>query len=62
MAIGQRIGHVRVSTVEQNLAGQLADQRDTFDKVFIDHVSGSTIQRPQGRPSGSMCFGQLILS
>jgi len=47
MATGQRIGYVRVSTVEQNPARQLADQRDRLDKVFIDHASGRTIHRPQ---------------
>jgi hypothetical protein len=43
MATGQRIGPVRVSTVEQNPARQLADQCDTFDEVFIDQAIGYTI-------------------
>lgn len=44
-AKGQRIGYVRVSTVEQNTARQLAGV--PVDKVFLDRVSGKSLNRPQ---------------
>jgi DNA invertase Pin-like site-specific DNA recombinase len=42
---GQRVGYVRVSTVEQNAGRQL--ENITVDKVFIDKVSGKDINRPE---------------
>lgn len=45
MANGQRIGYVRVSTVEQNASRQLDGQ--TLDRVFEDTVSGKSTDRPQ---------------
>jgi DNA invertase Pin-like site-specific DNA recombinase len=45
MANGQRIGYVRVSTVEQNASRQL--EGHTLDRVFEDKVSGKNIDRPQ---------------
>lgn len=40
----QIIGYKRVSTVDQHPDNQLADYE--LDKIFIDHVSGKTIERP----------------
>jgi DNA invertase Pin-like site-specific DNA recombinase len=43
---GQRIGYVRVSTVDQNTERQLAGE--TLDMVFTDKASGKSIEgRPQ---------------
>jgi DNA invertase Pin-like site-specific DNA recombinase len=42
---GQRIGYIRVSTVEQNTERQL-DQVQV-DRLFTDKASGKDIQRPQ---------------
>jgi len=44
-ASGQRIGYVRVSSLEQNPARQLEDA--SLDQVFEDRVSGKDTQRPQ---------------
>ena len=41
---GQRIGYVRVSTVEQNTVRQLDGIE--LDRVFTDHMSGATRNRP----------------
>ena len=41
---GQRIGYVRVSTVEQNTVRQL--DGIALDRVFTDHISGATRNRP----------------
>lgn len=41
---GQTIGYVRVSTVDQNPERQLSGI--TLDKVFTDHASGRTRNRP----------------
>jgi len=43
----QRIGYIRVSSTDQNPDRQLADQRDTLDKVFIDYASGKDTNRPE---------------
>jgi len=40
----QTIGYIRVSTVEQKTERQLYDM--PCDKIFTDHVSGKTIDRP----------------
>ena len=42
---GQRLGYVRVSTVEQNDARQLAGM--VFDRTFADKASGKDTARPQ---------------
>ena len=42
---GQRIGYVRVSTLDQNDQRQLEGQ--TLDQVFTDHASGKNTQRPK---------------
>ena len=42
---GQRIGYVRVSTVEQNEKRQLDGQ--VLDRVFMDKASGRDTSRPQ---------------
>ncbi len=42
---GQRIGYVRVSTLDQNPERQL--EQVTLDRVFTDHASGKDIERPQ---------------
>lgn len=42
---GQKIGYVRVSTVEQNESRQLDDLQ--LDKIFTDKCSGSKKDRPQ---------------
>ena len=41
---GQRVGYVRVSTVEQNTERQLDGIE--LDRVFTDHISGATRNRP----------------
>lgn len=42
---GQRVGYVRVSTVDQNTDRQL--ENITVDKVFVDKVSGKDVNRPE---------------
>jgi|SRR5579859_2350059 len=42
---GQRLGYVRVSSVDQNPDRQLDGL--VLDRVFIDHASGKDSQRPQ---------------
>ncbi len=43
--MGQRVGYVRVSTVDQNTARQLDGV--PLDKMFTDHASGKDTRRPQ---------------
>ena len=45
MAQGQRIGYVRVSTVDQHIDRQLEGM--TLDRTFTDMVSGKSMDRPQ---------------
>lgn len=45
MANGQRVGYVRVSTVEQNTVRQL--QSVAVDRTFTDTASGRDASRPQ---------------
>ncbi|MDR5785948.1 recombinase family protein [Caballeronia sp. LP003] len=45
MSKGQRIGYVRVSTVDQNAERQLEGL--ALDKVFTDQASGKDTKRPQ---------------
>lgn len=45
MTKGKTIGYKRVSTIDQNLDRQLEGIK--LDKVFIDKVSGSDINRPE---------------
>jgi DNA invertase Pin-like site-specific DNA recombinase len=42
---GQRVGYVRVSTADQNTDRQLDGIE--LDRVFTDHISGATRNRPQ---------------
>ena len=42
---GQRVGYIRVSSIDQNTSRQLVDI--DLDKVFEDKVSGKDIKRPQ---------------
>jgi len=42
---GQRIGYVRVSTLDQNAKRQLDDQ--VLDRVFTDKASGRDTSRPE---------------
>ena len=42
---GQRIGYVRVSTLEQNTGRQL--EQIPVDRVFADKASGKDTQRPE---------------
>lgn len=42
---GQRVGYVRVSSIDQNAARQLDGV--ALHRVFTDHCSGSTTDRPQ---------------
>lgn len=44
MARGQKVGYIRVSSVGQNDARQLADVE--LDKVFTDKASGKDVARP----------------
>lgn len=41
---GQRIGYIRVSTSDQNIERQLDGLQ--FDKIFTDHASGKSKDRP----------------
>jgi DNA invertase Pin-like site-specific DNA recombinase len=43
--VGQRIGYVRVSTLDQNEQRQLEGL--ALDRVFIDKASGKDVNRPQ---------------
>lgn len=43
--LGQRIGYIRVSTLDQNPDRQLEGLQ--VSKVFIDKASGKDTQRPQ---------------
>lgn len=43
--IGQRIGYIRVSTIDQNPERQLDDIR--VDRTFTDKASGKDIKRPE---------------
>ncbi len=42
---GQRIGYVRVSTLDQNAERQLEGAQ--LDRLFTDHASGKDTERPQ---------------
>jgi DNA invertase Pin-like site-specific DNA recombinase len=42
---GQRVGYVRVSTLDQRTERQL--EKIPLDRVFTDQVSGKDLQRPQ---------------
>jgi DNA invertase Pin-like site-specific DNA recombinase len=42
---GQRIGYVRVSTLDQNPERQL--EQVAVDRIFTDHASGKDTERPQ---------------
>lgn len=42
---GKIIGYIRVSSVDQNFTRQLEGIK--LDKIFTDHVSGKSIQRPE---------------
>lgn len=45
---GQKVGYIRVSTTEQNIARQIeAFKGMNLDKVFVDKVSGKDRNRPQ---------------
>lgn len=44
-SIGQKIGYVRVSSLDQNDARQLDGL--TLDKIFTDKASGKDVHRPQ---------------
>lgn len=45
MAVGQRVGYVRVSTVDQNPKRQL--EGVALDRVFTDRASGKDTKRPE---------------
>lgn len=42
---GQRVGYIRVSTIEQNTERQLAQV--PVDRTFTDHASGKDAKRPE---------------
>ena len=42
---GQRVGYVRVSSLDQNEARQLEGLE--LDRTFVDKVSGKDMERPQ---------------
>jgi DNA invertase Pin-like site-specific DNA recombinase len=50
---GQRIGYIRVSTVDQNTARQL--DGIPIDKSFVDKASGKDTQRPQLQSALEYC-------
>src|SRR3954469_24840745 len=43
--LGQRIGYIRVSSLDQQVARQL--EGIEVDKTFVDHASGKDAKRPQ---------------
>ncbi|TDT31352.1 recombinase family protein [Naumannella halotolerans] len=43
---GQRVAYVRVSSADQNPARQVEAIGESADRIFTDHVSGSTTDRP----------------
>src|SRR5215216_2937974 len=43
--IGQRVGYIRVSTLDQQSARQLEGLE--LDRAFVDHASGKDAKRPQ---------------
>jgi DNA invertase Pin-like site-specific DNA recombinase len=45
MAVGQRVGYIRVSSVDQNTERQLDGVQ--LDRVFTDKASGKDVNRPQ---------------
>jgi len=48
MSNGQKVGYVRVSTVEQNTARQDEQLKGyELDEIFTDHASGKDVARPQ---------------
>ena len=48
MTKGQKVGYIRVSTIEQNTESQKSLLQDfKLDKVFEEKVSGKNTQRPQ---------------
>ena len=48
MSKGQKVGYVRVSTVEQNTARQDDELKNLqLDEIFTDHASGKDVARPQ---------------
>ena len=42
---GQRVGYIRISTLEQNPARQLENVQ--VDKIFTDKASGKDMHRPE---------------
>lgn len=42
---GQKVGYIRVSSVDQNQDRQLADIRGELDRVFEDKCSGGSVKR-----------------
>ncbi|WP_374316705.1 recombinase family protein [Aquabacterium sp.] len=50
---GQRVGYLRVSTLDQSTARQLEGQ--DLDEVFEDKVSGATADRPQLQAALKYC-------
>lgn len=48
MVINLKIGYIRVSTVEQNIARQEVLMKEMgIEKVFIDRMSGKNLERPE---------------
>lgn len=45
MSKGQRVGYIRVSSIDQNIDRQLDGLQ--IDRIFTDKASGKDIQRPQ---------------
>lgn len=45
--MAQKIGYIRVSTADQNTGRQLAEIKNTLDKVFEEKVSGKDMNRPK---------------
>jgi DNA invertase Pin-like site-specific DNA recombinase len=57
---GQRIGYVRVSTLDQNEQRQLAGE--VLDKVFSDKASGKDAERPKlGEMMGFVRDGDTVV-
>ena len=47
MVINLKIGYIRVSTVEQNIARQeVIMKKLDVEKIFIDKISGKNMERP----------------
>ena len=60
MVINLKIGYIRVSTVEQNIARQeVIMQKLDVEKVFVDKISGKNMERPMLKEM--MSFVEVVI-